>query len=259
MVLISLLARGVGFIPSVLDPDESLYLLQAREWLRGGWPYVAVWDMHPVGAPGNHRGRASPVRREHRVGAAGGRAVRGGDGFPAVPPRGAGAVRARDRPRRGRPLRGAQRAAGRPRHQHGDPVRALRGGRLRPGPARGPRAGGAAARAGHAAGGGRRPVLRDGALGEAGGGAGGLRRLRRPDGARPLEGADARCRRAAPRPRLRRRLRPAHGPHRRSPSRCGASCRRSSTPTSSRRCATWRGTRTRAGTPWCCCGSSSPA
>ena len=51
MVLIALLARGFGFIPSVLDPDESLYLLQAREWLRGGWPYVAVWDMHPVGAP----------------------------------------------------------------------------------------------------------------------------------------------------------------------------------------------------------------
>ena len=51
MVLAALLARGVGFIPSVLDPDESLYLLQAREWLRGGWPYVAVWDMHPVGAP----------------------------------------------------------------------------------------------------------------------------------------------------------------------------------------------------------------
>ncbi|WP_343897180.1 ArnT family glycosyltransferase [Craurococcus roseus] len=51
MVLAALLARGFGFIPSVLDPDESLYLLQAREWLRGGWPYVAVWDMHPVGAP----------------------------------------------------------------------------------------------------------------------------------------------------------------------------------------------------------------
>jgi 4-amino-4-deoxy-L-arabinose transferase-like glycosyltransferase len=51
MVLLSLLARGVWFIPSVVDPDESLYLLQAREWLRGGWPYVAVWDMHPVGAP----------------------------------------------------------------------------------------------------------------------------------------------------------------------------------------------------------------
>ena len=51
MVLVALLARGVGFIPSVIDPDESLYILQAREWLRGGWPYVAVWDMHPVGAP----------------------------------------------------------------------------------------------------------------------------------------------------------------------------------------------------------------
>jgi hypothetical protein len=51
MVLFALLARGAGFIPSVLDPDEGLYLLQAREWLRGGWPYVAVWDMHPVGAP----------------------------------------------------------------------------------------------------------------------------------------------------------------------------------------------------------------
>jgi hypothetical protein len=52
MVLASLLVRGIGFIPSVIGPDESLYLLQAREWLRGGWPYVAVWDMHPVGAPG---------------------------------------------------------------------------------------------------------------------------------------------------------------------------------------------------------------
>lgn len=51
MVAAALLARGVSFIPSVLDPDESLYLLQAREWLRGGWPYVAVWDVHPVGAP----------------------------------------------------------------------------------------------------------------------------------------------------------------------------------------------------------------
>ncbi len=51
MVLVALAVRGFGFIPSVIDPDESLYLLQAREWLRGGWPYVAVWDMHPVGAP----------------------------------------------------------------------------------------------------------------------------------------------------------------------------------------------------------------
>ena len=51
LLAFALLVRGFGFIPTVLDPDESLYLLQAREWLRGGWPYVAVWDMHPVGAP----------------------------------------------------------------------------------------------------------------------------------------------------------------------------------------------------------------
>ena len=51
MVLITLTARCINFIPSVLDPDEGLYLLQAREWLRGGWPYIAVWDVHPVGAP----------------------------------------------------------------------------------------------------------------------------------------------------------------------------------------------------------------
>lgn len=43
--------RALGFLPSVIDWDESLYILQAREWLRGGWPLVAVWDMHPVGAP----------------------------------------------------------------------------------------------------------------------------------------------------------------------------------------------------------------
>jgi len=50
-VLAALLLRAPSYIPSVIDPDEGLYILQAREWLRGGWPYVAVWDMHPVGAP----------------------------------------------------------------------------------------------------------------------------------------------------------------------------------------------------------------
>ena len=43
--------RALGFLPSVVDWDESLYLIQAREWLRGGWPLVAAWDMHPIGAP----------------------------------------------------------------------------------------------------------------------------------------------------------------------------------------------------------------
>lgn len=52
LVLLALLLRAPGFAASVLDPDEGLYLLQAVAWLRGGWPYLAVWDMHPVGAPG---------------------------------------------------------------------------------------------------------------------------------------------------------------------------------------------------------------
>src|SRR3954468_3613885 len=47
----SLLLRGIGFTVTVIDTDEGLYLVQAREWLRGGWPLVAVWDMHPIGAP----------------------------------------------------------------------------------------------------------------------------------------------------------------------------------------------------------------
>ena len=49
--VIVLLLRALGFLPSVMDWDESLYALQAREWLHGGWPLVAAWDMHPIGAP----------------------------------------------------------------------------------------------------------------------------------------------------------------------------------------------------------------
>jgi hypothetical protein len=51
LVLLPLLLRVPTFFPIGLIPDEGLYMLQAREWLRGGWPYVAVWDMHPLGAP----------------------------------------------------------------------------------------------------------------------------------------------------------------------------------------------------------------
>jgi 4-amino-4-deoxy-L-arabinose transferase-like glycosyltransferase len=48
----ALLLRSLSFVPFVIDTDEGLYILQARAWLRGeGWPLVAVWDMHPVGAP----------------------------------------------------------------------------------------------------------------------------------------------------------------------------------------------------------------
>ncbi|MEI6159013.1 MAG: hypothetical protein WCP77_04195, partial [Roseococcus sp.] len=45
------LIRWASFLPSVIDWDETLYILQAREWLRGNWPFSGVWDMHPPGAP----------------------------------------------------------------------------------------------------------------------------------------------------------------------------------------------------------------
>jgi hypothetical protein len=50
-LLAALVARAPGFTAAVLDPDEGLYLVQAVAWLGGGWPWIAVWDMHPPGAP----------------------------------------------------------------------------------------------------------------------------------------------------------------------------------------------------------------
>jgi 4-amino-4-deoxy-L-arabinose transferase-like glycosyltransferase len=47
----ALALRAHFFTVSVIDWDESLYLVMAREWLAGGLPYVAVWDQHPVGLP----------------------------------------------------------------------------------------------------------------------------------------------------------------------------------------------------------------
>jgi hypothetical protein len=51
MFAASLILRSYSFVPAVIDSDEGLYIVQAREWLRGGWPLVATWDMHPIGAP----------------------------------------------------------------------------------------------------------------------------------------------------------------------------------------------------------------
>ena len=51
VVLGAVLFRLTSFIPAVVDTDEGLYMVQAREWLTGGWPLVAAWDMHPIGAP----------------------------------------------------------------------------------------------------------------------------------------------------------------------------------------------------------------
>ncbi|WP_207792126.1 ArnT family glycosyltransferase [Siccirubricoccus phaeus] len=51
LLLAAVVLRSLGFFNAVIDTDEGLYWVQAREWLQGGWPYVAAWDMHPVGAP----------------------------------------------------------------------------------------------------------------------------------------------------------------------------------------------------------------
>ncbi|HWT10346.1 MAG TPA: glycosyltransferase family 39 protein, partial [Roseomonas sp.] len=51
LLLAALLLRAFAFVPAVIDTDEGLYMVQAREWLHGNWPLVGVWDMHPVGAP----------------------------------------------------------------------------------------------------------------------------------------------------------------------------------------------------------------
>jgi len=48
---LALVFRVFSFVAAVIDTDEGLYMLQAREWLDGNWPITAVWDMHPVGAP----------------------------------------------------------------------------------------------------------------------------------------------------------------------------------------------------------------
>lgn len=51
LLVAAVLLRAFSFAAAVIDSDEGLYMLQAREWLRGNWPLDAVWDMHPVGAP----------------------------------------------------------------------------------------------------------------------------------------------------------------------------------------------------------------
>jgi len=55
VALLALLAWCVALrlptIPrSVIDWDESVYLLMADQWSHGHLPYTAVWDHKPVGA-----------------------------------------------------------------------------------------------------------------------------------------------------------------------------------------------------------------
>ena len=43
--------RYYFLFPSVIDTDESLYLIIAQHWLRGELPYQSIWDQHSVGLP----------------------------------------------------------------------------------------------------------------------------------------------------------------------------------------------------------------
>ena len=79
---------------AVIDTDEGLYLVQAQAWLRGEWPLVAVWDMHPIGAPAIYALAMAIVRREHRHHPPAGQRLRRGGGLGAY-----GAVRAAGAPR----------------------------------------------------------------------------------------------------------------------------------------------------------------
>ncbi len=51
VVLFALLVRLPGLPPSVMDWDESVYILAAREILHGRLPYVGVFDDKPLGGP----------------------------------------------------------------------------------------------------------------------------------------------------------------------------------------------------------------
>ena len=49
LVLLAILSRAPSFVMSVIDWDESLYVLMAEQWRAGHLPYTAVWDNKPIG------------------------------------------------------------------------------------------------------------------------------------------------------------------------------------------------------------------
>jgi 4-amino-4-deoxy-L-arabinose transferase-like glycosyltransferase len=51
LLLFVLFVRLPGMLPSIIDWDESLYILSARALMHGQLPYVTVFDDKPVGAP----------------------------------------------------------------------------------------------------------------------------------------------------------------------------------------------------------------
>ena len=51
LITTAFVLRAPSFRVSVIDWDESLYLILVQRWLQGALPYVSVWDQHPIGLP----------------------------------------------------------------------------------------------------------------------------------------------------------------------------------------------------------------
>jgi hypothetical protein len=51
LAIFVVLVRWASFPPSVIDPDESVFILMGRELLHGNLPYVSVYDIKPFGVP----------------------------------------------------------------------------------------------------------------------------------------------------------------------------------------------------------------
>jgi len=51
LMVVAFALRAASFRVSVIDWDESLYLVMVQRWLQGGLPYVSIWDQHPIGLP----------------------------------------------------------------------------------------------------------------------------------------------------------------------------------------------------------------
>ncbi len=50
LLLAALVARLIGFVPSMINPDESVFALAAREVVNGQLPYLTFFDNKPVGS-----------------------------------------------------------------------------------------------------------------------------------------------------------------------------------------------------------------
>lgn len=50
LLAFTLLVRSLGFVPAVINPDENIFALAAREVLNGHLPYLTLFDNKPVGS-----------------------------------------------------------------------------------------------------------------------------------------------------------------------------------------------------------------